>query len=188
MIFFNNKNCDLSFTPNTCNYDISRKSNARFLGVISRYVGILYPSSLVKIFSIVLSNPVQTIVPLFGAGSIEKLFTEQNKAITSLAPGFNRNLYKNGINLCHTKRFFAENGVLTVHSIILTNILLFMSKYYNYNQYLPSSVSNIISPAAPKPDIIINNDHIDWLSDHTTGRLRNAISFKGPLFSTHYMN
>ena len=28
----------------------------------------------------------------------------------------------------------------------------------------------------------------DWLSDHTTGRLRNAISFKGPLFSTHYMN
>ena len=59
-----------------------------------------------------------------------------------------------------------------------------MFKYYNYNQYLPSSVSNIISPAAPKPDIIINNDHIDWLSDHKTGRLPKQY----PLLSTDYMN
>ena len=29
---------------------------------------------------------------------------------------------------------------------------------------------------------------VDWLSDHTTGRFCNAISFKGLLFSTHYMN
>ena len=63
-----------------------------------------------------------------------------------------------------------------------------MCKYYNFKQYLPFSVSIIISPAAPKPDININNDHIDWLTDHTTGRLCNAISFKVPLFSTHYMN
>ena len=34
-------------------------------------------------------------------------------------------------------------------------------------------------------------ENIDWLSEHSTSRLRNAISFKhvkGPLFSTHFMN
>lgn len=216
MIFSKKKICDLSFTPKICNYEISKKSNARFLGVImndsltwvdhiiavkakmSRYVGILYKlkkflplSARKNIFNSFVQSHLNYCSLVWGLGcksSIEKLFTEQKKAIRALAPGFNRNFYKDGIKPCHTKRFFAENGVLTVHSVILTNILLFMFKYYNYNQYLPSSVSNIISPAAPKPDIIINNDHIDWLSDHTTGRLRNAISFKGPLFSTHYMN
>ena len=61
-----------------------------------------------------------------------------------------------------------------------------MFKLQNFKQYIPSSVVSIISPNAPKPDQ--NNEHcINWLTNYPTGKLRNAIYFKGPLFFTKYM-
>ena len=110
---------------------------------ISRYVGILYklqkflPLSASKnIFNSFVQSHSNYCSLVWGLGcksSIEKLFTEQKRAIRALSPEFNRKFYKNGIKSCHTKTFFAENGVLMVHSVILTNIPLSMFKYYNYN-------------------------------------------------------
>ena len=143
---------------NSSHRDLSRQTWARKIknfwctlavkAKIIRYTGILYelkqflPLSARKnnwnSFIQFHLNYFSLVWGLSCKSSIEKLFTEQKKAIWALDPGFNLNFYKNEIKPCHTERFFAENGVLTVHSVILTNSILFMFKYYNYNQYLPS--------------------------------------------------
>ena len=65
-------------------------------------------------------------------------------------PGYNCNYYKNGLTPCHTKQFFKEHTIFSVHSLIITKIILFLDKFHNYRQGLPSSVLNIISTDAPK--------------------------------------
>ena len=115
--------------------------------------------------------------------NIEPLFSEQKKAMRALMPGFTVNYYKDGVIPCHTKPFFTEYNIQTIHSIILTNILVFMHKYHSHN--LPSSVLSIISPEAPK--ISQSNENCkEWMTNHSIGILRNAISFKGPLFYLNY--
>ena len=101
-------------------------------------------------------------------------------------PGNNLNYYKNGISPCHTKYFFTECQIMTVHSIILANILNFMHKHNEYRNYIPTPVIEIISPEAPKFNNI-NPNAIEWMNRHNTGKLRNSISFKGPLFYFNYV-
>ena len=81
---------------------------------------------------------------------IEPLFAEQKKALRALMPGYNINYYKDGITPCHTKAFFTEYEIMTVHSIILANILNFMHKHNEFKNLIPPSVFDIISPEAPK--------------------------------------
>ena len=59
-----------------------------------------------------------------------------------------------------------------------------MFKHTECNHYLPPSVSSIVLPAAPNPNR--NFDCIEWLSKHHSDKIRNALSFKGPLFYTTY--
>ena len=104
----------------------------------------------------------------------------------ALMPGYNVNYYKDGNKPCHTKRFFTDYKILTVHSIILTNILIFMHKYNEFRNLVPLSVSRIISPDALK-NAHVNEKNIAWMARHTTDKSRNNISFKGPLFYSKYM-
>ena len=125
---------------------------------------------------------------MWGLGAkanIEPLFAEQKKAIRSLIPGYNLNYYKNGMTPCHTKPFFTDNFIPTLPSIILTNVLIFMNKLYNFKHCIPSSVASIISPSAPKPGEI-NENNASWLHTHSTLQQRNTLSFKGPLFFAKY--
>ena len=104
----------------------------------------------------------------------------------ALMPGYNVNYYKDGNQPCHTKRFFTEYRILTVHSIILTNILIFMHKYYEFRNLTPLSVSSIISPDALKNGQV-NDKTVAWMARNTTDKSRKTISFKGPLFYSKYM-
>ena len=214
MIFASRKVDDLGFKPKLCDFEISRKNTARFLGVIinenltwndhilaikakmSRYVGILYKlkkflplSALKNIFHSFVQSHLNYCSLVWGLGcksSIERLFVEQKKAIRALAPGFNRNFFKDGLAPCHTKPIFATYEMRSVQTIILTNVLLFMSKFHNHSHLLPQSVRNIISSNAPTPDCEVTDEVIEWSVKHSTGKLRNSISFKGPLFYLHF--
>ena len=74
---------------------------------------------------------------------------------------------------------------MTVHSIILANVLNFMRKH-DFKNLIPTPVNDIISPEAPKYNHG-NANIIEWMNRHNTGKLRNAISFKGPLFYFSYV-
>ena len=104
----------------------------------------------------------------------------------ALMPGFNLNYFKDGLTPCHTKPFFTEYSILTVHSIILTNILIFMHKHRYFGKCLPPSVSEVISSNAPVYDHI-NVGSEAWMANYSTGKCRHALSFKGPLFYLKYM-
>ena len=117
---------------------------------------------------------------------LEPLFAEQKKAIRSLMPGFNSNYYKNGILPCHTKAFFTEHEILTIHSIILLNVLTFMFKYHYWKKYLPPIIASIFAQDAPKPGYSPQKSK-DWINKNSVGILRNVLSFKGPLFYLRYL-
>ena len=214
MIFAKHNVPELPFKPTICKYEIERKINARFLGVIinenlawnnhilgikakmSRYVGILYKlkklipiTARKNIFHSFVQSHLNYCCLVWGLGpkaSIEPLFSEQKKAMRALRPGFNSNYFKDGLTPCHTKPFFTEYNILTVHSIIFANVLIFMHKYRYFSKTLPPLVSDIISSDAPKYDHS-NLDSEAWMANHLTGRFRHAISFKGPLFYLNYM-
>ena len=95
----------------------------------------------------------------------------------ALMPGYTKNFYHKGITPCHTKPYFTNYNILTVHSVILTNILIFMYKYYNSKHHIPPSVASIISLNAPKHKSSQENDN-EWFKSYPIGKYRNVISFK----------
>ena len=87
--------------------------------------------------------------------------------------GNNCNYCKNGFAPCHAKQFFKEHTILSIHSLILTEVLLFKHKIHYFRQGLPSAVINTISAAAPKY-VITYGICTDWFTGHSTRRMRNA--------------
>ena len=61
-----------------------------------------------------------------------------------------------------------------------------MHKPNEFKNLIPPLVFNIISTEAPKYNHV-NANLIEWMDSHQTGKLRNAISFKGPLFYFNYV-
>ena len=97
----------------------------------------------------------------------------KKKTVRALIPGFNPNFYYKykGKILTHTKPFFTESNILTVQSIILTNVLLLMCKYHNSKQCIPQSVARIISPLAP----YLDTNHYD---DKNGLRVTTQVNFE----------
>ena len=214
MIFSNTKIHDMPFKPKLYQHYLERKSSSRFLGVIineqltwdehiraikakmNRYVGILYKLKNIlpfparkNIFHSFVQSHLNYCSLVWGLGpkaSIEPLFAGQKKAIRALMPGKTLNYYKDGTSPCHTKPFFTEHQIMTIQSIILTNILKFMHKHNEFRYLIPSPVFEIISHEAPKYNHN-NANIIEWMDKHNNGKLRSAISFKGPLFYFNYV-
>ena len=84
------------------------------------------------------------------------------------------------------KAIFTKYHIMTIQSIILKNVLNFMHKQNELKNLLPLPVLNIISPEAPKYNNL-NVNVLKWMDNHATGKLRNTISFKGPLFYSNYV-
>ena len=61
-----------------------------------------------------------------------------------------------------------------------------MHKHDEFKNLIPLPVFDIISPEAPKYNHV-NANIIEWMNTHNKGKLRNAISFKGPLFYVDYV-
>ena len=70
----------------------------------------------------------------------------------AIIPGYIQYKYKNGVAAGHTKPFFIEYGILTVHQLVVANALLFMIKHAYFPYSLPKSVRETIANDAPTTD------------------------------------
>ena len=61
-----------------------------------------------------------------------------------------------------------------------------MHKYHHWRQHMPTTVAKMISSDAPLPGHSLESCN-RWLRSHSTGKFRNVLSFKGPLFYLKYM-
>ena len=208
MIFTRKRNLNKDlFTPKIGNIPIERKSVARFLGVLvddklswshhiaavkskmSRYIGVLYklkhilplPARILSFNSLVQSH-INYCSLVWGACSknkIETIFATQNKAIRAIMPGWVNYFYKDGTCPTHTKSTFNELGILTVHNVILRNMIIFMNKIHKYPQLLPISVTQTISSDSPSESPFDYNS--DWYTKYNSTPYNTSIFFKGPL-------
>ena len=163
---------------------------------MSRYIGIAYklrnilPLSVRKmIFNSQFQSHLNYCSLVWGSScksNIESLFTAQKKAIRSIIPGHVNYHYNNGTCPTHTKPAFTDFKILTVHNVILKNIIIFMNKIHNFPSSLPISVKNTISPSSSSPysDTDYNSD---WYNNYNQTPYNTSTFFKGPLFYTNIM-
>jgi len=97
-------------------------------------------------------------------------------------PGFVNYFYKDGTPPTGTKSFFSNYSILTIHSIILSNSLIFMNKIFYFPNQLPPPVAKTIHENVPtRNSEIIAEASFDWFNDYNTATYRNSIFFNGPL-------
>ena len=190
------------------NTRIERKSEAKFLGVIvddkltwahhikairtkmNRYVGIMYRiknllpcKARLQIFHSFIQSHLNFCPLVWGFAAkchIDSLFTSQKKGLRATVPGHINLFYKEGVLPTHTKPFFKEHKILTVHNIIATNTLLFMHKINSFPRSLPLSVRETIASDAP----VCGSDHDtcqELLAVYGSDGFSKSVFFKGPL-------
>ena len=207
MIFSKHRIGDIS-EANIAGTAIVRKSEARFLGVIvddklnwtshikavrsrmCRYVGVMYKikyllpiQARLQIYHSFVQSHLNFCSLVWGfacKSKIDSLFSCQKKGIRAVMPGYTNYFYKDGVLPVHTKPFFKQYNILTVHGIIVKNALILLRKIYNFPGSLPESVRALIASDAPT----LGADHetsSTWLAKFTHSCYRSSIQYKGPL-------
>ena len=153
---------------------------------------ILPPSARMLTFNSLVQSHINYCSLVWEACSktkIESIFIAQKKAIRGIMPGWVNYFYNKGTCPTHTKSTFKELNVLTVHNVILKNIMIFMNKIHNHPQLLPTSVTQIISPDSPSPEHPTDYSS-DWYLKYNFTPYNTSLFFKGPLLytdlTTHY--
>ena len=145
-----------TFVPKMNNIPIEHKHVAKFLGVLvddkltwkhhitaikskmSRYVGIMYRlrqtiplTARLTIYNSLVHSHLNYCSLVWGAScksNIDTLFTTQKKAVRGVMPGLVNYYFKDGALPTHTKQAFSKYNILTVHNIVLNNMLLYIYK------------------------------------------------------------
>ncbi len=197
-----------TFCPKINNIPIEHKEVARFLGVLvdnkltwthhinaikakmSRYIGTMYKlksilpvKARLMIYNSLIQSHLNYCSMLWGTSSksnIEKLFRVQKKAIRATMPGFINYFYKDGNTPTHTKPFFKENNILTVHNIIVKHIVNFLNTLYHNPEHLPNSIIELIPDNAPDLTRSIEQS-MSWYNEYNSVPYKNTVFFKGPL-------
>ena len=98
-------------------------------------------------------------------------------------PGYIQYFFKDGKLPSGTKSSFTKYKILTIHSIIAKNALIFMHKISIFPKLLPQSLKSTIPGNAPAA--IISDDtfeeHSDWIEQFGSQVYRNTLFYKGPL-------
>ena len=191
---------------------IERQEETRFLGVIvdeklnwsrhvktilskmSRYVGIMYKikkllplTARLQIYHSFIQSHINYCSLVWGfccKSNIESIFIKQKKGMRAVIPGFINYNYRDGIIPGHTKTFFNEYKILTVHNIIVLNALIMIEKTRTFPSLLPPSILATIPTNSPVPGSTYHDCEI-WLQAYNTITFRNSLFFKGPmLYST----
>ena len=96
-------------------------------------------------------------------------------------PGFANSYYKDGKLPTRTKQFFSNHDLLTVHNIILKNILIFFHNLHYSPETLPQSIINLIPANAPTNIL----DHSsNWYITYNSHPYNKTVFFKGPMLYT----
>lgn len=158
---------------------------SRFIGVIFKLKSIIPISARLTIYNSLVQSHMNYCSLIWGTScksNIEKLFSTQKKAIRGVMPGFTRSYYKDGKLPTHTKNFFTENKLLTVHNIILKNIVLFFHRLLQSPSTLPLAIVQLIPPDAPNPMDTIEPDYnSSWYTTYSSQPFDKTIFFKGPI-------
>ena len=97
-------------------------------------------------------------------------------------PGFVKYFYEEGETPTHTKNYFKEYEILTVHGVIVMNALLFMHKIAYFPKLLPPSIVNTLPENIPKIEQT-HHDCLDWLNTYNNIPYRSSVFSKGPLLT-----
>ena len=159
---------------------------SRYIGVLSQIKSYLPLNARLQIYHCLIQSHVNYCSLIWGFSSnsnIDSIFRIQKKGVRAIVPGFINYFYKQGIQPGHTKPYFREYKILTIHSIVALNSLLFVHKSRNFRDSLPLEVSSTISPDSPSYQATIESAET-WLSKYNTSVFRSSVFFKGPLLST----
>ena len=126
---------------------------------------------------------------VYDKSNIESLFVTQKKAMRAIMPGKINYYYnaKDDTHATHTKAAFTNLNILTVHNIILTNIMIFMNKLLNFSHSLPDSVLQTIPPNSPSLTSPIDYCS-EWYTKHNCTPFNTTTFFKGPLLYIDIMS
>ena len=193
-----------NFQPKMLHKPIERKQTAKFLGVhideklhwthhidtlctkMSRNIGILYkvknilPQKAMQIlFHSFIQSHLNHCSLIWGLGtknSLKKLFVCQKKAIRTLIPGYVNYYYNKNTDQppTHTKETFTKLNIMTIHSLILKNLLIFMNKIHNFPHLMPQPILALFTSHHPDTD----NPRATISSRLTS--VVNSIIIKGP--------
>ena len=204
-MIFSRRKTTCTFQPKINNIFIEQKSTSRFLGVIvddklswthhihaikakmCRYMGIMYKlksvlpqTARLTIFHSFVQSHLNYCSLIWGPSAksnIEMLFRAQKKGIRLVMPGFVNYFYRDGETAAHTKTTFTKHKILTVQSIIVKNILLFMYKLQKFTHLLPCSIRDTIPENAPTTGSTYETC-TDWLAEQNYYKCRNSIFYK----------
>ena len=120
------------------------------LSKMSRYIGIMYKikkllplKARLQLYHSFIQSHINFCSLVWGfccKSNIEKIFTKQKKGMRAVIPGFINYKYKDGVIPGHTKAYFNEYKVLTIHNIIALNAFLMIEKARTYPSLLPPSI------------------------------------------------
>ena len=164
---------------------------------MSRYIGVLYklksivPLSVrLMIYNSFIQSHLNYCSLLWGTSAkskIDSLFSTQKKAIRAVTPGHVNYFYKDGSCPSHTKPYFTNLQILTVHNIILKNCITFFNTKYHFPETLPSSIHDIIPHNSPS-HLLTPEQCSDWYEKYNNHPFNKTIFFKGPLLYTDIIN
>ena len=114
-----------------------------------RYVGIMYKikhsiplQARLQIYHSFVQSHLNFCILVWGfsaKSNIEALFTKQKKGLRAVIPGYINYKYSDGELPGHTKPYFAEYKILSIHNLIALNTYVFMQKIRNFTSQLPRS-------------------------------------------------
>ena len=84
-------------------------------------------------------------------------------------------------NPYYIKATFHKHKILTIHGIIVKNLLVFVQKLKFQTDSLPISVRNTIHPDAPITLDPVTDDNLTWYNNHNDNWYRKSLFFKAPL-------
>ena len=208
MIFSRSNRIDLPTPLIICKTAIERKHDARFLGVIideslnwtrhirtviskmSRYIGIMYKikrylpmNARLQIYHSFVQSHLNYCSLVWGftcKSNIEALFSKQKKGLRAVVPGFINYKYRDGVIPGHTKQYFSDFKILTIHGIITSNALIFIRKVRHFPSSLPYSIVETISSDSPVPGST-HDTCANWLKIYNNFLHNKSIFYKGPL-------
>ena len=171
------------------NFNFLIRPTTCYVGIAYKLRNILPLSARSMIFNSQFQSHLNYFSLVWGSNcksNVESLFTSQKKAIRSIMPGHVNYYYNNGTCPTHTKPSFTDFNILTVHNVILKNIMIFMNRIHNFPSSIPISVKNTISPSSPSP--YSNTDYnSDWYCTYNRTPYNTSTFFKGPLLYTNIM-
>ena len=164
-------------------------------GILYKMKGILPQKVLKTLYHCFIQSHLNYCSIIWGLGSkskIEALFVAQKRAIRALIPGFANYFYNKdtGNKPHHTKKTFCDNEIMTVHNLVLLNLLIFMHKVHK--EVAPNSIAQLFTKSSELSRDTIT-DETREIFQPSFSRLEmynNSLFHKGPkLYNeiTHFL-